>query len=243
MKIATSVAVLLAAVPAWADEVVLRNGGRFEGRVVEAPGSVTVYMDFGSISFPRSEVALIRSGASVIQEFARREAELRAGDAEARYRLALWAKQHDLTNGMRRLLNETLALDPQHEGARTELGYRRHEGRWLTEEEYRAARGEVLFRGAWIKKTEAEAIEQREADRAASVYLETELLKARTMLLAAEADYARAKAEAERVRADIEREKRLAQERLAAVAYVPVYHVHVVNGKNVPCACKPKACK
>jgi hypothetical protein len=197
-----------AALPAAADELVLKNGARIEGRITDAGSVVTVEMDMGTVTFRRSEVAKIVLGPSALQEFDEKVRALKAGDVDGRRKLAVWARQRELTNRSRELLQEILVLDPDHAEARADLGYQKHDGRWMTEAEVRAARGLVHFRGAWVKQSEAEAVLQQEADRAARVALESEMVKAQKEVLAAEADYLRAKAEGERIRAQIEEHRR-----------------------------------
>jgi hypothetical protein len=51
-----------------------------------------------------------------------------------------------------------VALDPENETARRELGFRRYAGKWLTEEEWQAEQGNVKFEGKWIPETERDLI-------------------------------------------------------------------------------------
>jgi hypothetical protein len=238
MKFAAITLVVVLAVPAAADEIVLKNGARIEGRVVEAGNEVTVVMDAGTITFKRSQVVKIILSPSVLQEFDEKVKQLKADDKDGRYKLALWAKQRELDNRAKRLLEEIVVLDPDHAGARGELGYVKHDGRWMTEDEKRAAEGFIHFRGAWVKQAEAEAVLQREADRATKYAIESEMVSAQKALLEAQADYERAKAESERVRAQIEKDRHDVLNR--STPAVVVWHVHRVGPGNVRCCCNQK---
>jgi hypothetical protein len=55
-------ALLLLAAPAFADEVVLRNGARFAGVVTREGKQVTVRMEVGTITFAAIDVASVRFG-------------------------------------------------------------------------------------------------------------------------------------------------------------------------------------
>ncbi|MBI4565465.1 MAG: hypothetical protein HY716_12295 [Planctomycetes bacterium] len=201
------VGLALLRVPARADEVVLRNGARFEGRVTESASSVVVELDYGTITLRRSDVARIHRGPSALDELERRAAALRPGDVEGRYRLARWAAERDLLTRARKLFEEVVVREPDHAGARAALGYRRHEGRWMTEVEIRAAEGFVRFRGRWVLESEADAILKREAERGAEEARRAELELLRTRMLEAEAAANRARAAVEELRARFDRRR------------------------------------
>lgn len=226
---------LALALPAAADEITLRNGSVIEGRVVVAGDEVTVVMDAGTITFKRSDIRKITLSPSAIQEFDEKVKSLKADDLDGRFKLAIWAKHRELDNRAKRLLEDNLGVDPNHADTRAELGYVKHDGRWMTQDEVRAAQGFVKFRGAWVKQTEAEEILQREKDRAAKLTIESEIVAAQKALLEAQADYERARAASERIRAQIEKERHDILRR-----QVVVYHVHQVGPCSVGCTCNQK---
>src|SRR5262245_22656570 len=170
MRYVAAVAVLAAAAgAARADEVVLRNGARFEGQVHESKDSVTVVMDFGSMTFKKIDVARIDRGPSALAEFDAKIAELKADDLDGRYRLAMWARRKLLDQRATRLLEEILERDPEHAGAREALGYTRHDGRWLTEDQVKIQKGLTYFRGGWTSQEMADEIRRIEAERDAEL--------------------------------------------------------------------------
>jgi hypothetical protein len=156
MKFTAAVALLaIAAGTARADEVVLRNGAKFEGKVKEQGDTVTVVMDFGSMTFRKMDVARIDRGLSPIAEFDAKVAELKSDDLDGKLQLAIWARQKELHHRSRNLLENILARDPGHAGAREALGFRRFKGQWLTDDDLKREQGLVLYQGGWMRREAA----------------------------------------------------------------------------------------
>jgi len=205
MRHLAALAILAAAAgAARADEVVLRNGARFEGKVKESGDSVIVVMDFGSITFKKMDVARIERGASALSEFDAKIAELKSDDLEGRYKLALWARHKGLDHRARMTFEEILVRDPDHAGAREALGYRKVGARWLTEDEVKDEQGLVYFRGEWVKRETADDIRKIEAERAAELARIAAIESMRIKAAEAEAAAYRAQAEAARAQAQAE---------------------------------------
>lgn len=142
-----------------ADEVRLTNGRTLEGKAtVLADGRVEIEASFGTLVLAAGQVLAIRPSTPLAEEVAALQARLDPGDAEGLYRLALWAREKGAATLARALLEQVLALDPDHEGARRALGYRRYQERWVTAAEHRALRGEVRFRGGWVPAAERDRV-------------------------------------------------------------------------------------
>lgn len=110
----------------------------------------------------RSEVMAARGGdlAADRLELEARQRTLAANPSpEGCYELALWARERGFASESQRLLEQTVALDGFHEGARLALGHRQHEGRWYSDDEYkREVLGLVLGPdGRWVQRPEAPA--------------------------------------------------------------------------------------
>ncbi len=204
----TALILLVASVPAFGGEVILKNGSRLEGKVIETETTVTIEFEFGAMTIPRSEVVEVRAKESALEQLEAMTARLGPRDAAGRWRAAQFAQEIGLGQSARRLLEETIACDPDHEGARTALGYRRHEGQWLTETEYRQALGQVWFRGQWLLEEEVAQILAREAEEAEARALEAkheaDLDALRARVAEAEAEAKRARDEAGQLRIELE---------------------------------------
>jgi len=195
----TAAAVLLATLgssPAWADVVILKDGERVEGIVEERGAEVVVRLDFGSITFERSEIARVERGDTPLGAFEQRRAVLGPRDAAGRYRLGLEAEKQGLDALARALYREVLELSVDHKGARAALGYRRHEGAWLTEDEYMLGQGYVRQGGAWITREAAAALAQAEEARRAREAEQQARLASEARIQRLEAEVAAARQEA-----------------------------------------------
>jgi|GEM_PF-3596655 hypothetical protein len=206
----------LMAAPIWADSVVLKDGDRLEGIVTEKGDEVEIRMDLGTVSFAKSDVASIERGATLLSELEARAKKLKREDVEGHYRLGLEAEQRGLGSLARSLFREALEQSPEHKGARAALGYRLHEGRWLTEDEFMSSQGYLKRQGQWVTAEAARAIDDAEAKRRAVWEAERRRETDEKKIAALEKQVAEARAEAAR-----------AEERARAQplypSYVPVY--------------------
>ena len=123
---------LLLSASAQADKVYLTNGKSLEGKVTETEDKVIVALAQGTMSFPRAQVQRIERRESVLDVFAARRAALPRGDAAARVALAAWAHRERMERQAQELLREALEIDPDQPEARSQLGFVRHDGKWLT---------------------------------------------------------------------------------------------------------------
>jgi len=158
---AAAVAAVLLAAAASADS--LRAGGRrLVGRIVEDGDTIrinefnsTVPGAYGTHTFPKSEVRRIKRTYPLPHvEFQRRIAAART--AEECVAVAKWAdEQRRMKDEERWALEKALRLDPDHEAARKELGYRAPDGRWPDQmrlaREFVGAETGVARLAAWRK--------------------------------------------------------------------------------------------
>jgi HEAT repeat protein len=84
-----------------------------------------------------------RSAAPRLTYLARAQS-LREGDAETRYLLARYCRRHDLSAEAERLLEEVIALEPDHRKAHLMLGHVKSGDRWVTPSELLLERLELL---------------------------------------------------------------------------------------------------
>ncbi len=215
----------------FADEVHLKNGNKLRGIVREEGERIVVQMDMGSVTVSRSEIVKIVRERSPLEEFAVRRRSLREGDAEGHYRLGLWARESELHTKAREAFEKAIALDPDHEGARRQLGYRKHQGRWFTEVEHWTALGFVRHRGEWLPRGTVEKMLEQET----SLRRERENRATLEKIAELEAEIERLK-----VQAFVERERLLAEsERKPPVRFLFMGppHYHSVGGISCPCWC------
>lgn len=108
-----ALAAALTATAGSADEIVLRNGGRLSGVIVERTETrVTIETGPGRVTLPMSRVERIVDGESALETYAERAEALAPGDAAGWAELARWAKQHDLQTQARAAWERVLAIDP-----------------------------------------------------------------------------------------------------------------------------------
>lgn len=103
---------LLFSVPALADTVVLREGGRIEGEVVDLGDRIQVKTRMGAVTLLRSEVREIVPHPPARQVYQERRKALAPGDVSGRLALAEFCFENDLTEEWGALLQEVLRLDP-----------------------------------------------------------------------------------------------------------------------------------
>ena len=114
-----------------ADVVVLKNGGKIEGRVVEKGTVIEVHVGAGKTVVPKSEIARIQRGAVTTDEYEKRKGALRPDDAEGLYQLGLWCRKSGLADQADAAFADVMKLKPNHPGAREALGFSLVNGRWI----------------------------------------------------------------------------------------------------------------
>lgn len=168
------------AAPALADVVHLKSGGKIEGEVVRADGGVIVKLPAGEVRISDAAIARIEKKPSVLEEFKKRAAALKANDAAGHFALAQWAAKRRMKDEAQVLFQQVIVLDPNHAGARAALGHRLVNGQWVTEEQQMQARGLIRHDGQWmtpeaaakLRTLKAELEVARERRRAAEAELQ-----------------------------------------------------------------------
>jgi len=162
-----------------ADVVQLRNGSTLEGTVREEASRVWVDVGSGEIAVDRSGIRSIGRPDPAAGELDRRLGALRPDDVEGMYQAALWARQNGLRWRSERLMRSVLERNPNHEGARSALGYVSHKGAWLTADEYKAAIGLARYGGEWMSADAAERLRKEDRLQSRSLARESEEAAAR----------------------------------------------------------------
>jgi hypothetical protein len=167
---------LLASIPpAFADDVHLTNGRKFEGVIAETTDSqVRIRMAGGILSLPLSQVAKVEKAESSLGEYLRRKEDLQ-GNSRVRasdwLELSRWAQSQGLPHGARESALRAAELDPRLDGLAPVLrglGYVYDEqiDRWIPYAESMRRRGFVLSYGQWITRQEYEAAARAREDEA-----------------------------------------------------------------------------
>jgi len=164
--LATLACAVLIAPPARADVFFLKTG-KIEGKEVErAEGRVTIRQANGiAVTVDEKDILGIEERQTPREVYRAMAAKLKPDDAEGHYALAMWCRDHELRDGMTAELAAVLRTDPDHERARTILGYVKTDDGWMTREEAMKAKGMVLVDGRWLPKEEAERLERKKATK------------------------------------------------------------------------------
>lgn len=202
--------VLLAGMPAWADEVFLRGGGSIHGDVIQrTPHSVVLEVGPGRMTLPMSRVERIVATTSDLSVYRDRANRLASTDVAGWLALARWAEGRDLLTQARDAYEHVASVDPLNAAANAALGRVKLGSRWVTAEESFRARGYVPFEGTWVTPEERSALI---ADRAAEA-------RARELTAEAEARAREAEARARTAEADARRAEAGAQADADGIPY------------------------
>lgn len=124
----------LAAGPALADEIRLKDGRVLDGKVIAREhGRITVLVPGDRLTLREDQVQEIIPRWSAFDEYAKRGREAAASGAPtAHLALARWCHVQGLTAEMRAELRAVLARDPDHPEAHALQGDVRAGGKWMT---------------------------------------------------------------------------------------------------------------
>ncbi|MBI4616646.1 MAG: hypothetical protein HY720_23750 [Planctomycetes bacterium] len=119
-----------------ADEVRLRDGTVYRGKVLSADSQtvvIRVYEDLSEQRIPTALVQRAQRGPDLFEQYERKLAA--AGDkANSWYELAGWCRRGGLIEYARQAYEKTIELDPEHRGARSALGYVKVKDEWVIKE-------------------------------------------------------------------------------------------------------------
>lgn len=149
--------VFLAPAPLLADDVFLKGGAKFSGRIVEQTATmVSIDIGAGVVGVAMSRVDHIVKAPSALDVYDQKAAKLQANDAPGWRELGRWAGQEGLSAQSRTAYQKVLAISPDDPEARSALGFVQLNGRWMTEEESYVAQGYVKYDGEWMTPDEAQ---------------------------------------------------------------------------------------
>jgi hypothetical protein len=157
-------AALLLPVPLRADEVHLKGGASFSGRIVEQTDAmVTMDIGDGVVGIPASRIEKIVKGHSPLDEYDARAKALKPDNIDGWRTLGRWAAQQGLQSQARKAYQNVMTMAPNDPEARQALGYVQVNGQWMTEEESYRARGYVKVGNEWMTPSEAQQMQSSAA--------------------------------------------------------------------------------
>jgi hypothetical protein len=155
---------LLPSAPVRADEVHLKGGASFSGRIVEQTDAmVTMDIGDGVVGIPASRIEKIDKGHSPLDEYDSRAKALKPDNIDGWRTLGRWAAQQGLQSQARKAYQNVMGMAPNDPEARQALGYVQVNGQWMTEEESYRARGYVKVGNEWMTQAEAQTMRTSEA--------------------------------------------------------------------------------
>lgn len=140
-----------------ADTVYKKDGGKIRGKILEENAEYVKIKAYGSIyKIERDNIAKIERDGDVGREYQSRKKKLKDWDEKGWLKLGEWCLDKELNPEAIDCFYKVIAINPNNEDARYELGHRKHKGKWLTSGEYYEAKGYVRYRGMWVTKADKE---------------------------------------------------------------------------------------
>jgi hypothetical protein len=164
----------------------LKTGGRVQGDWINRGESprVTFVMRTtagGEIAFKADQVVrVIEQSKDELQYEKLRPTT--PDTVEGHEKLAQWCLQHKLIDQRHAHLERILQLDPNHELARTTLGYIKSEGEWVTNKEFHTQRGMIRSGQGWKTPQEIQLDEEENRAKLAVTEWQGRMKRWRAML-------------------------------------------------------------
>lgn len=119
----------------------------------------------------RKPMTADQANVSAEEEYARQAASLPLDTADGQFEVAIWCVNRRLRDKYEEHLRKAIEIDPDHIEARRRLGYEKVDGRWLTQDEAKAAQGYVKYKGKYLLPQEVEQLElQQEQQKVRKEY-------------------------------------------------------------------------
>ncbi len=154
-RLAASALAFLPFTPAQADVIILTNGSKLEGEVIESAEGLRLRCDSVESVIKRENIAFWKKQPLPEEEYRKRASQLTPEDVTGQLELARWCVQQHLADAAKWHFTLALAVDPENAEARREAGFVKSGGQWLTREEVMRRRGLVSYNGRWLPEEEA----------------------------------------------------------------------------------------
>ncbi|MEK7484635.1 MAG: hypothetical protein AABZ60_09935, partial [Planctomycetota bacterium] len=123
--------------PLIAEEILLKNGNRLYGKIVEQDETNCVLeTGYGVILLSWSQIKEVRGVKSLLEQYWEKLEHLDQQEAEALWDLALWCEENTLENQRDFLFSKILALNPNHVKTLRHLQLKLYNGQWISAQQY-----------------------------------------------------------------------------------------------------------
>ncbi|MHC4473522.1 MAG: hypothetical protein ACYS99_21475, partial [Planctomycetota bacterium] len=126
--VALSLALLLLLIlgaPAIGDTIYLKNGAKFEGKLVKETATEVIFKvkGMGTQTFKKKDVLKVEKGESAFDVYEKRRKAIKPDDSNGLFELGAWCEENALRKEARACYRAAMKADPDHAGAREKLGY------------------------------------------------------------------------------------------------------------------------
>ncbi|MFC1586762.1 LA_0442/LA_0875 N-terminal domain-containing protein [Planctomycetota bacterium] len=177
-------AAVLLCCPVFAEILFLKNGRKVEGKIIKEDDTNLVFRTNSGmqITYKKSDIKKIdREHVSAEDVYTNKLKEMDNQSAEDHFQMAGWCKENLSNKKAREHWQKAIEIDPDHEGARTALGFTNYKGKWLTKKELEVVKareaeeyasdaesqamrdkGYEKFNGDWVPKEDIPHLEKGE---------------------------------------------------------------------------------
>lgn len=117
--------------------------------------------DDKKVTIRADELKNQRRASDAEVEYVKRRAAV-ADTVESQWELAEWCRQNRFLTNRETHLKRIIEISPDHKEARTALGYRRFNDKWMTQEEIQKSRGYKRYKGGWRTEQQIESLKKAE---------------------------------------------------------------------------------
>lgn len=168
---------------ASADQIQIQKGRLVTGDIVldECDTNVvTIKTVFGNLKVSRKQIARIEFESDTAEKYTEEEKNYALSAAD-QFKLALAIKEKDKGDS-EEYFRRVIVLDPNHERARKELGYKLYGDKWMTFEQYKESEGYVYYKGRWMFPQDRDRLVEKNETAAAEKEFYRKLRVAQKML-------------------------------------------------------------
>jgi len=135
-----------------ADIVQLDTGEEYNGKVTDLEDNIRLETLAWSVVIPKYRILRIIPQKTIPEMYEEKLKDIKEDDAAGHYKLALWCKKQGWKTKMQEEFELVITINPDHEGARRALGFKKLNGEWVTEDEYMIAKGFIKQDGKWVPR-------------------------------------------------------------------------------------------